>query len=145
MLYLDASALAKLYITEPGGSQMPGVIREHRDAVFTSIVTYAETLSVLARSMRERRISPREYQVAKKAFLADWPAWHVIEVTQTVLAPAARLPRRPRPPRRFRPAPPSASPRHPAAAAWRPPPSRALSPAPWRRAAGRAGSCGGAG
>jgi len=91
MLYLDASALAKLYITEPGGSQMPGVIREHRDAVFTSIVTYAETLSVLARSMRERRISPREYQVAKKAFLADWPAWHVIEVTQTVLAPAARL------------------------------------------------------
>jgi uncharacterized protein len=91
MLYLDASALAKLYITEPRGSEMPGVIGGHRDAVFTSIVTYAETLSVLARSMRERRISPREYHVTKKAFLADWPAWHVIEVTQTVLAPAAGL------------------------------------------------------
>ena len=46
---------------------------------------------MLACSLRDRRISRREYLVQKRAFLAGWAAWHVIEVTHDVLAPAARL------------------------------------------------------
>jgi predicted nucleic acid-binding protein len=91
MLYLDTSALAKLYIAEPGSEAIEAALREHGDGVFTSIVTYPEALSVLARSLRERRISRRDYLIQKRAFLADWPGWHVIGTAQAVLGPAARL------------------------------------------------------
>lgn len=91
MLYLDTSALAKLYVIEPGGEGVSSVVAENEGRLFTSVATYAEVLSVLGRCLRERRISRRRYQFQKQAFLADWRSLHVVELTEDVLSPAGSL------------------------------------------------------
>jgi len=91
VLYLDSSALAKLYITEPGGQQVRALAEANRGRLLTSVVTWAEVVSALARSRREERISRQEYQLQRRAFTADWVALHVVSATVPVLAPAERL------------------------------------------------------
>ena len=53
MLYLDTSALAKLYVREPETSEVRRLVGANSGLVFTSIVTYAEMLAVLARCRKE--------------------------------------------------------------------------------------------
>lgn len=91
MLYLDTSALAKRYIVELDSGSVQPLFDENQGRLFTSVVTYAEVLSVLARCWRERRISARQFQAQKRAFLADWGAFHVVGLSLQVLSPAARL------------------------------------------------------
>ena len=59
MVYLDTSALAKLYIIEPGGEAMQSLAEANENMLSTSVATFAEVFSVLARSAREKRISLR--------------------------------------------------------------------------------------
>ena len=91
MLYLDTSALAKLYVIEAGSSEMKSVIEQSDSGLFTSRVTYAETLSLLARLVRERRISRKAGLRQKEIFLRDWNALHIVEVTASSLASADRI------------------------------------------------------
>ena len=90
MLYLDTSALAKLYLAEPESPAVESVIRSNSPWIATSRVTYAEIFSVLARCQRDRRISPAAYKTQKKAFLSDWNTFHIVELTATVLSDAGR-------------------------------------------------------
>jgi predicted nucleic acid-binding protein len=90
VLYLDTSALAKLYLVEPESSAVERMLHANSPWIATSRVTYAETLSVLARCQRDRRISPASYKVQKKVFLADWSTFHIVELTAAVLSHAAR-------------------------------------------------------
>ena len=90
MLYLDSSALAKLYLVEPESLSVEQAIHTNRPWIATSRVTYAEILSVLARCQRDKRISPPAYRAQKKAFLADWESFQVIELTAAVLSDAGR-------------------------------------------------------
>lgn len=91
MLYLDTSALAKLYVIEAGSSEMKRVIEESESGLFTSRVTYAETLSLLARLVRESRISRSAGRRQKEIFLRDWNSLHIVEVTPSSLASADRI------------------------------------------------------
>jgi predicted nucleic acid-binding protein len=91
MLYLDTSALAKLYFQEPETSEVRRLVEADSGLVFTSIATYAEMLAVLARCRKERRIAEGAYRSAKRGFLADWRALHVVGMDQRVLAPAEKL------------------------------------------------------
>jgi predicted nucleic acid-binding protein len=91
MLYLDTSALAKQYVTEPESASIHPLLKANRGFVFTSIVAYAELLSLLARASREKRMTPTWYAVRKRAFLADWKQLHVVQVSQDLLGPAGRL------------------------------------------------------
>lgn len=91
MLYLDTSALIKLYLSEPESAQTEKVVRANTPWLATSRVTYAETLSVLHRCLRDRRISPAAYKLQKKTFLSDWNALHVVEVTEAILSHASPL------------------------------------------------------
>jgi predicted nucleic acid-binding protein len=91
VLYLDTSALAKLYVIEPDSGSVERIVRAHSPWVTTSRVTYAELLSALARCRRDNRLSPAAYTLQKKAFLADWDDMHIIELTQAVLSGAGRL------------------------------------------------------
>lgn len=91
MLYLDTSALAKRYITEPESPTLEATVREEEGRLFTSAVTYAEMLATLARCLREQRLSQRLYRRQQKTFLADWNVLHIVQVTPDVLAPAVGL------------------------------------------------------
>ncbi len=78
-------------MTEPDSRQIEDLVTGHAGTVFTSIVTWAETLSVLARCQREGRLLPADHRAQKKAFLADWNGIHVVEAIQPVLGPAEYL------------------------------------------------------
>ncbi len=91
MLYLDTSALAKLYITESDSPPVHALLEANRGVVFTSLVTYAEMLSVLARAPREKRLNRSQYGVERRAFLSDWMGLHIVELSQELLHPAGRL------------------------------------------------------
>jgi len=91
MLYLDTSALAKLYVTEPDSPPVDALLEKHRGVVFTSLVAYAETLSVLARAAREKRLTRGRYVTEKSAFLADWKELHIVGLSEELLGPADRL------------------------------------------------------
>ena len=91
MLYLDSSALAKLYLAEPESRAVSELVKNHEPGLFTSRLTYLELLSVLSRSHREGRISARVYSRKKSDFLSDWTVFQVVELTEEVLEPAADL------------------------------------------------------
>ena len=91
MLYLDTSALAKLYVAEPDSNLISKTVQANSSWLATSRVTYAEMLSVLNRCLTARRLSPVSYKLQKKAFLEDWNSFHVVELTGAVLSDAGRL------------------------------------------------------
>lgn len=91
MLYLDSSALAKLYVAEPGSEDVRVLVEAHRGRLFTSVVTWVEVQSALARCWRERRISHAQYQSQHQGFAADWRMLHAVNLSLPVLAPAERL------------------------------------------------------
>jgi predicted nucleic acid-binding protein len=91
MLYLDTSALVKLYIREPGSREVEALVKENEPWVLTSLVAFVETFSMLLRSLREGRITRPVYQRQERAFLADWETWHVVGLSQLLLAPVERL------------------------------------------------------
>jgi predicted nucleic acid-binding protein len=91
MLYLDTSALAKLYVREPETPEVRRLVDLSGGLVFTSIVTYAEMLAVLARCRKERRFAETAWRAAKRGFLADWRLLHVVGLDERVLAPAEKL------------------------------------------------------
>jgi predicted nucleic acid-binding protein len=72
MLYLDTSALVKCYFKERGTDVVIGRAIEPDQEVFTSIVTFAEVHSVMARKFREGQINSNEWGKAREAFEADW-------------------------------------------------------------------------
>ena len=49
MLYLDSSALAKLYLDEPESRAVSELVKNHEPGLFTSRLTYTELISVLSR------------------------------------------------------------------------------------------------
>jgi uncharacterized protein len=91
MLYLDTSAVLKLYLEEPGSEEL----RKHTEGLpgrlFTSRITYAETLAGLARVHRESRITRPAYRQQRARFESDWGALQIVEVTREVLRPCPLL------------------------------------------------------
>jgi len=91
VVYLETSAVAKLYLLEADSAEAQSAVNRHQPWLYTSRITYAEVLSVLARCLREGRIRRAEYQRQKRTFLRDWAAFHIVELTADCLAAAARL------------------------------------------------------
>jgi predicted nucleic acid-binding protein len=70
-LYLDTSALLKLYVAEPAAE----VVRRGREEaarVATSCVTYVEARAALARRLREGVLAPDAHQQAVADLDGDW-------------------------------------------------------------------------
>lgn len=91
MVYLETSALAKLYIVEAESTQVESLVERRQPWLYTSRVTYAEVLSLLARCLREKRIGHGDYGRQKRRFLRDWNALHIVELTAFCLAPVERV------------------------------------------------------
>ena len=71
MLYLDASALAKRYFNEPG-SDVVAARFGSGERIFTSVLTFAEIHSAIARKFRERDFDSQEFIRLRDAFQDDW-------------------------------------------------------------------------
>lgn len=90
ILYLDTSALVKLYIDEPGRAVVLGA---KADAIKIAChdIGYVELRVALARLQRESRLTPEEANEVRVDFERDWGALLVIETTQPLLRKAADL------------------------------------------------------
>lgn len=90
ILYLDTSALMKLYVSEAQTDAVEG-LREQADIVATVMISYAEAAATFARRIREQPAVTSELSAARQDFYADWPSYLRLSVSQPLLDEAARL------------------------------------------------------
>ncbi|MDN5941706.1 MAG: type II toxin-antitoxin system VapC family toxin [Nitrospira sp.] len=90
MLYLDTSAMVKLYVEESMSSEVAGAVEE-AEAVATSLIAYAEARAAFARARREARLSAQAYRHVVQEFIEDWSRFVVVEVTDRIVKHAGDL------------------------------------------------------
>ena len=91
ILYLDTSALVKLYAEEPGSDEVRNAARGAR-VVAVSEVGYVETRSALARKEREGLFSTEEHDVAVESLKRDFREVYLARpLTGEVIARAGEL------------------------------------------------------
>jgi predicted nucleic acid-binding protein len=89
-LYLDTSALLKLYIEETGSALVHAhVVPGAR--VATSLVAHVESRAGLARRRRAGDLTSTEYRRAVEQFTDDWELFIRIDVTEPLVREAAGL------------------------------------------------------
>ncbi len=89
MRFFDASALVKRYVHEPHSTRVRRLLRAGDVALCR--LSEVEVISAFARLAREEAISSAERDRAAAAFVADIPAWTVVEITPEVARTARRL------------------------------------------------------
>lgn len=90
LLYLDTSALLRLYTAEPDYEQVREAVAQATGVVCHQI-TYVEALAALAGRRRRKLLREREYRAVQQAFQADWPTFRHVGIDEALLGDAARL------------------------------------------------------
>jgi uncharacterized protein len=83
-LYLDTSALVKLYVDEEGATSV-GTASHETDLLTTSALAYVEARSAFARRRHERALSPGEYRRVARDLDEDWPRYLTIQVGERLI------------------------------------------------------------
>lgn len=89
-LYLDTSALIKLYVEEAGADRVEAAV-EKAEVVATSVVAYAEARSGLARRHREKDFTASEYQGIVSELDASWRGYERLGLTEELALEAGTL------------------------------------------------------
>lgn len=91
MIYFDTAYLAKCYLNEPGAKNVRA-LAEASPVIACCQSGEVELTAVFHRHLRERKLKPREFQVAVSQFLADQIAgvWTWLPVTRDLLAESSR-------------------------------------------------------
>ena len=84
ILYLDASALVKLYVEEEGARHIRQGV-EDAEIIATCEIAYVEVRAALARRRREGAIKPSDYQRLLRDLHADWPRFFIITVSSQLV------------------------------------------------------------
>jgi predicted nucleic acid-binding protein len=71
MLYLDASALMKRYVTEKGSGALNARFERGED-IFTSLLSFGEIHTAIARAHRMKKLTTEELTRVREEFLNDW-------------------------------------------------------------------------
>lgn len=90
MLYLDTSALVKLYVDEPMSQELMTAVDE-AEAIATSLLAYVEVRAAFARARLEARLTAQAYRHIVDAFSEDWTRYVVVEVTDQLVKVAGNL------------------------------------------------------
>jgi predicted nucleic acid-binding protein len=87
ILYLDASALVKRYVAEPGSASVNEAISE-AEMVGTVLISRAEIAAALAKAVRVDALTQEEAWASLQVFREEWPDLVRIQVTEMVVARA---------------------------------------------------------
>ena len=90
ILFLDTSALVKLYIDETGSPGMHDAVA-HAEIVAVCRIAWAEACAALARRAREVPADEPATLAARDALALDWPRFFVVEITQAVVERAGEF------------------------------------------------------
>lgn len=89
-LYLDTSALVKLYIREQGTDEVNQWMTQ-ADFKATSLITLAEASAALSRTLRMKIISQGTGEEATRLLRKQWPLYLRTPMTEKTVARAAEL------------------------------------------------------
>jgi predicted nucleic acid-binding protein len=89
ILYLDTSALVKLYVEEPGSSEVRHAIAQ-AERVVTHGIAYVEARAAFRRRAADATDADA-LQRWRRDFEADWPKFDVVGAAQTLLHRAGEL------------------------------------------------------
>lgn len=89
-LYLDTSALVKLYVVEAGSDDVLVWVRD-ASTVWTSVVTFPEARSALGRRLRERTLSQLDHEEILVQLDQDWRELDTVHVDPTLALAAGAL------------------------------------------------------
>ena len=90
IVYADASALVKRYVTEAGSAEVIA-LTTRAEGVATAIVTRAEVAAALARAVRVGLLDDVGGRRAQRRFSREWPDLMRVPVTETLVARAEAL------------------------------------------------------
>lgn len=90
IVYLDTSALVKLYVDEPGTPEVQQLL-QRATAVSTSRISYVEARAVFARRQRERALSKSHHIQLIRALERDWETYVRLELTESLIKLAGDL------------------------------------------------------
>lgn len=90
ILYLDASALVKRYVAEPGSTEV-GEALTGAEALGTALISRAEVVAALAKAVRVGALAEGEAQDCAQAFRNEWPDLMRLQITEMVVARADAL------------------------------------------------------
>lgn len=90
IVYLDASALVKRYVEEPGSRDVEELIAT-ATLLGTAVVTMAEVAAALGRAARRGILERRQAESCLRAFRLDWERLNRFLITDPVAALAAEL------------------------------------------------------
>ena len=90
ILYLDTSALVKIYVEERGSANVRAQ-SDHAEGVATSRIAYAEAKAAFARKRRERGLSHKGYRSVIGDLDRDWDDYFVVDVSDGVVKSAGIL------------------------------------------------------
>lgn len=89
-VYLDTSALVKLYVEEEGSPTVREAIARS-ETVATTVIAYVEACAAFARRRREGRLSRGHYRRTIQELQSDWDHYLLLEVTNDLIRRAAEL------------------------------------------------------
>lgn len=89
-LYLDTSALVKLYVDEEGSPLVRSAV-DQAGLIATSAIAYVEARAAFVRRRHEGGLSGRDYRSIIRDLDADWARYLVVEITDSLIRGAARL------------------------------------------------------
>ena len=84
ILFLDTSALVKLYIAEPGSDRMREVVARG-EPIAASALAFAEVHATFMRRRREELLQATELEQLQLAFAGDWEELTQVPVGSAVL------------------------------------------------------------
>ncbi len=90
ILYLDTSALVKVYFTETDSEQISALLAQAETAA-SHVIAYVETRAALARLHREEFFDEQQFGEIKIEFSADWENYLQVETSFELLNRASEL------------------------------------------------------
>lgn len=90
IIYLDASALVKRYVSEAGSTEVNALIAG-ASVVGTAAISRAEVSSALAKAVRMRMLSREEAASALQVFNSEWESLIRLQLTEVLISHAATL------------------------------------------------------
>ena len=90
IVYADASALVKRYVTESSSNEVIG-LTSTANVVATALVSRAEVAAAFARAVRMGILDPEGGRQVQRSFARDWPNLARVAVTEALAARAETL------------------------------------------------------
>ena len=90
ILYLDTSALVKLYVAETDSAMIKKLV-DAAEMTSTSRIAYVEARAAFARKRRERAVTLRDYRSVVEDFDNDWESFFIVDVSDALTKRAGQL------------------------------------------------------